>query len=161
MMIFKKAIPRRAFLRGVGTTLALPLLDAMIPAFARGSSAVSQPAVGMSFVYVPNGMIMEKWTPAAEGAAFELPPILEPLAPFRDQLLVLSGLNHNEAATLPGEGENAPHERAGAAYLTGIHPKMEVNLGVSVDQIAAQELGKHTQLASLELSLDPSMVGGS
>jgi uncharacterized protein DUF1552 len=161
MMIFKKAIHRRTFLRGVGTTLALPLLDGMVPALARAASAASKPAVRMSFVYVPNGMIMERWTPATVGTGFEMLSILEPLTPFRDQLLVLSGLNHSEAATLPGEGENAPHERAGAAYLTGVHPKMEVHLGVSMDQIAAQELGKHTQLASLELSLDPSQVGGS
>ncbi|MBI3895041.1 MAG: DUF1552 domain-containing protein [Acidobacteria bacterium] len=161
MMIFKKAIPRRTFLRGLGTTLSLPLLEGMVPALAGGANQAARPVSRLTFVYVPNGMIMEKWTPATEGTAFELPPILEPLSRFRDQFLVLSGLNHNAAAALPGEGEQAPHERAGAAYLTGIHPKKEVNLGISLDQIAAQELGKHTQLASLELSLDPSSTSGA
>jgi len=156
MMIFKKAIPRRSVLKGLGASLALPLLDGMVPAL----SAAPAPPRRIGFVYVPNGMIMEKWTPEKEGAAFELPPILEPLAPFRDQLLLLSGLNQNMAAALPGEGEQAPHERAGATYLTAVHPRKEGHVGVSVDQVAAQQLGQHTQLASLELSLDPSAIAG-
>src|SRR5579864_4438462 len=92
MMIFKKAIHRRAFLQGLGTTLALPLMDSMIPAFAAASDAAAQPARRLSVLYVPNGIIMEKWTPAKEGAGFELTPIMEPLAPFRDRMLVLTGL---------------------------------------------------------------------
>ncbi len=153
MTITNKAIPRRTILRGMGAALALPLLDAMAPAFAavRGTSA--RQATRLSFVYAPNGMIMDHWTPALEGAAFKLTPTLEPLAPFRDRMLVLSGLSHNEAYPQPGEGEVAPHERAGATFLTGVHPKMEGNVGISVDQIAARELGKRTQLASLELGL--------
>ena len=160
-MIFKKAIPRRTFLRGAGATLALPLLDGMVPAFAATDSTAAKPAARLSIVYSPNGMNMAKWTPAAEGAAFELSPTLEPLAPFRDQLLVLTGLNNNTGDALPGEGENAPHERAGAVFLTGVHPKREGHVGISVDQIAAKEFGKHTQVASLELGLHSNEVVGA
>ena len=159
MIITKKAIPRRAFLQGVGASLALPLLDAMVPAFAQSRPAV-KPVRRLSFVYTPNGMIMEAFTPPTEGANFPLTPILEPLAAFRDQFLILSGLNNNAADPLPGEGQTAPHERAGATYLTGVHPKREGQVGVSVDQIAAQELGKETQLASLELGLHNTDVVG-
>ncbi len=161
MMIFKKAIPRRTFLRGAGATLALPLLDGMVPAFATKLDTAAQSPVRLSIVYSPNGMNMAKWTPAAEGAAFELSPILKPLASFRDRRLVLTGLNNNAGDALPGEGENAPHERAGAVFLTGVHPKREGHVAISVDQIAAKELGKHTQVASLELGLHSNEVVGA
>jgi len=160
MIITGKHIPRRTILRGMGTALALPLLDAMIPALAAGPSTAASRAKRLSFVYAPNGMIMNSWTPMAEGAAYELTPTLEPLAAFKDRMLVLTGLNHNSALPLPGEGESAPHERAGATFLTGVHPKMEGNVSVSVDQIAAQKLGKNTQLASLEMGLHVSSVVG-
>ena len=160
MMIFKKAIPRRTFLRGVGVTLALPLLDGMVPAFAGTLDTAAKPKVRLGFVYVPIGAIMDKWTPAAEGAAFEFTPTLEPLAPFRDRLLVLSGLANNDGDEIPG----GPHSRASAEWLTGVHPTQTegVNLqaGISVDQIAAKELGQHTQLASLELAVDPTELVG-
>jgi hypothetical protein len=163
MMVFKKAIPRRTFLRGVGATLALPLLDGMVPAFAAPFDTAARPAIRMGFVYVPNGIVMNKWLPAAEGAGFELTPILRPLAPFRDHMLVLSGLDQKSANALPGEA-GAFHTRAMAAYLTGVHPKQtegpDIAAGVSVDQLAAKELGKHTQLASLELCLDPVEAAG-
>jgi hypothetical protein len=157
MMIFKKAIPRRTFLRGAGATLGLPLLDAMIPAMAAavGDAAAKSPA-RLSFVYVPNGIIMNQWTPAVEGSSFELTPILKPLARFQDRLLVVSGLAQHNAEALDGEG-SGDHSRASATYLTGVHPRKtegaDIQAGVSVDQIVAKELGKHTQLASLELSL--------
>ncbi|MBI4464009.1 MAG: DUF1552 domain-containing protein [Acidobacteria bacterium] len=163
MMIFKKAIPRRAFLRGMGTTLALPLLDGMVPALAGAVGTAAKPAVRLSVVYVPNGIIMDKWTPAAEGTAFDLPPILEPLAPFRDRLLVLSGLAQNEGRARPGEA-GGDHSCGCATFLTGVRPKQtegaDLHVGISADQIAAKELGKHTQLASLELGLDPNEVVG-
>jgi hypothetical protein len=106
---------------------------------------------------------MNKWTPATEGAGFELTPTLEPLAPFRDSLLVLSGLNHESGRALSGEN-TGDHARAGASYLTGVHPKKtegaDTQAGISADQIAAKELGKHTQLASLELGVDsPELLG--
>ncbi len=159
MIITQKHIPRRTILRGMGTVLALPLLDAMVPALAAGPSTAAR-AKRLSFVYAPNGMIMNQWTPTIEGAAYELTPTLEPLAAFKDRMLVLTGLNHNSALPLPGEGESAPHERAGATFLTGVHPKMEGNVSISVDQIAAREMGRDTQLASLEMGLHISSVVG-
>ena len=160
MMIFKKAIPRRTFLRGVGTSLALPLLDGMIPAFA----AVPKAAKRMSFVYVPCGRIMDAWTPVAEGTAFELPQVLQPLAPYRDRFTVLTGLSQLSALSAPGE-EVGVHERPCGAYLTGVHPKWtdgdDVRNGVSLDQVIAHQFGKETQLASLELSLDAAGIVGA
>ncbi|HEV8613723.1 MAG TPA: DUF1552 domain-containing protein [Gemmatimonadales bacterium] len=163
MMIFKKAIPRRTFLRGVGATLALPLLDGMVPAMASTLDTAAKPAGRLSIVYLPNGIIMDKWTPAVEGAGFELTPILAPLAPFRDRMVVLTGLNHESGRALSGEN-TGDHARAGATYLTGVHPRKtegaDVQAGISMDQIAAKELGKHTQLASLELGVDtPELLG--
>ena len=163
MMIFNKAIPRRTFLGGLGTTLALPLLDAMVPSFARGAQTAATPIKRLSIVYLPNGVMMDKWTPAAEGAGFELTPILEQLAPFRNQMLVLTGLAHGTGRALPGEN-TGDHARAGATYLTGVHPRKtegaDTEAGISMDQIVAQELGKQTQLASLELCMDtPELLG--
>jgi len=157
MMLFKKMIPRRAFLRGAGTTLALPLLDAMVPAFAR--AAAVQTPLRLGYVYLPVGRIMEKWTPKTEGAGFEFTPTLKPFAPFRDQVLVLSGLNIQAADPLPGEA-GGNHARPCASYLTGVHPKPRGALGISVDQVVAKEFGKHTQLASLEVGLDPPEFAG-
>jgi hypothetical protein len=162
MMIFQKRIPRRTFLRGVGATLALPLLDGMIPAFA-APLETARP-LRLCFVYVPNGIIMDKWTPKEEGAAFQLTPILQPLAPFRDRMLVLSGLAHNNAEAQAGEGAG-DHARAAAVFLTGTHPKktegFDFRTGTSIDQVAAKELGKQTQLASLEVGLDPNEIVGA
>src|SRR5579864_5220511 len=97
MMIFKKALPRRTFLKGAGAALALPLLDSMVPAFAGPADAAAKPVIRMGIVYVPNGIIMGKWTPRTEGAGFDMTPILEPLAPYRDRVLVLSGLDQKAA----------------------------------------------------------------
>ena len=160
-MIFHKAIPRRTFLRGLGTTLALPLLDSMVPAFARAADTAAQKR--LSIVYLPNGVMMDKWTPATEGANFALTPVLEPLAPFRNQMLVLTGLAQNTGRALAGEN-TGDHARAGATYLTGVHPRKtegaDTEAGVSMDQLVAQELGKQTQLASLELCMDtPELLG--
>ena len=171
MMIFKKAVPRRAFLRGIGATMSLPLLDAMVPALgaARQNPAI-KPGMRLGFCYFPNGAIPTKWTPKGEGAAFELSPILEPLTSFRDSLLVLSGLDNREALGTPGEigGE---HARACAAFLTCVHPHMttvtgnfghyDPYVGESIDQIAAKEFGKLTELASLELGTESMAAVGS
>ncbi len=156
MMVFKKSIPRRSFLRGAGVALSLPLLDAMIPAFA----APAKPPLRLGFVYCPNGMRMEQWKPVREGRDYELTPTLQPLAAFRNDFLVLGGINQDIAYAWPGEGDNAPHERAGGAFLTGAHPTRGGELGVSVDQIAAAEMGRETQLASLELGLHNTDVVG-
>jgi Protein of unknown function (DUF1552) len=133
MMIFKKTLPRRTFLRGMGTTLALPLLDSMVPAFATTDDPLVKPRVRLGYIYLPAGRIMNRWTPQTEGAGFELTPTLEPLAPFRDQLLVLSGLNVKAADSEPGEAVGN-HARPCAAYLTGVHPKPGRGVGISVDQ---------------------------
>ena len=153
MMIFKKAIPRRTFLRGVSATLALPLLDSMAPAFAGPQARATRPS-RLSVVYVPNGIIMKHWTPTAEGANFEITPTLQPVAPFRDQILLVSGLGNQAAVPPKGERPAGPHASASGAFLTGVYPKPPAQAGISLDQIVAKELGKDTQLASLELTLD-------
>ena len=164
MIVTKKYLPRRTFLRGLGATLALPLLDSMVPALASVENAAVKPIRRLFTGYVPNGVIMDQWTPAAEGSAFDLPMILEPLKPFRDQLVVVSGLTCEAAMPLPGEG-SGDHVRAAASFLTGVHPKRtegpDIRGGLSMDQIAAREFGKDTQLASLELALDPNELVGA
>ena len=165
MMIFRKTIPRRMFLRGVGTTLALPLLDAMIPAMAAPAAKAGKSPIRLGVVYAGNGMWpMDKWTPKTEGAGFELTPTLEPLARFRDQLLVLSGLAHKEAMPIEEDG-TSDHSHAFATFLTGVRPKYtagkDFRVGVSMDQLAAEELGKDTQLASLEVGLFLSELVGT
>ena len=156
-MIFNKTIPRRTFLRGTGVALALPFMDAMVPVF--GATDAGTRPTRLSFIEVPNGIIMNNWTPTVEGAGFELTPILEPLAPFRDRMLILSGLDQNEARRLEGE-LGGDHPRACTAFLTGTHAKMtsgaDIQAGISVDQIAAKEFGKYTQLASLEVGMESS-----
>ena len=160
MLLTRKAISRRTVLRGLGTALALPALDAMAPALARG--AARQP-LRLGFVYVPNGIIMKRWTPAEEGANFALTPALEPLAPLRDRLLVLSGLAQKNGRDL-GDGPG-DHARAAASYLTGVHPKKtegaDIQNGVSVDQVAAQALGDATRFPSLELGLEGGGLVGN
>jgi hypothetical protein len=163
-IITKKYLSRRTVLRGLGASLALPWLDGMVPAFADIGSTAARPPRRMGAIYAPNGMNMWDWTPKAEGTAFELSPILQPLAAFRDQVVVLSGLDNNAADQVPGEG-SGDHSRSSAGYLTGAHAKKtegaDLHNGISMDQIAARELGKHTQLASLELALEANdMAGG-
>jgi len=160
MFITKKALSRRTFLRGAGTTLALPLLDAMIPAL----SAAGKPTPRLGFIYVSNGVIQNQWIPAATGGKFDLPAILQPLAPVRDHVNILSGLSHLQADTF-GDG-TGDHPRSSAVWLTGLHaydrtrPGVEVRLATTADQIAVREIGKGTQVASLELSVDfPTQAG--
>ena len=162
MIITNKTIHRRAFLRGAGASLALPLLDSMIPALANAQNRL-KPVTRLGIVYVPNGVIMDRWTPKSEGSDFEITPILQGLSPYRNQMLLLSGLNHNEARQLPGEAAG-DHPRACAAYLTGVHCKQtsgaDARAGLSFDQIAAKELGKQTELSSLELGIESAEVVG-
>jgi hypothetical protein len=158
MIITKQSLPRRAFLRGMGVTLALPLLDAMTPAL----SAAPKPVVRLGFVYVPNGIIMEKWTPKSDGANFEFMPTMKPLEAFRDRLLVFSGLAQVQGRAL-GDGAG-DHARAGATWLTGAHPKKsEITLraGISADQVAAQTLSRHTQFGSLEFGIESNQLAGN
>ena len=164
MIITKHSLPRRTFLRGVGASLALPLLDSMVPAFAAVRSSAAKPVPRLFTGYVPNGVIMDQWTPAAEGALTDLPATLQPLTPFKDKLLVVSGLADAPAFPLPGEG-TGDHVRAAATFLTGVHPKKtdgpDIRGGTSMDQIAAQTLGTETVLTSLELAIDPNELIGA
>jgi hypothetical protein len=162
MIVTRKAIPRRTVLRGLGATLALPLLDSMVPAFTSLRAAAS-PVRRLGVVYVPNGVVMKNWTPAAEGA-FEMTPTLEPLAPFKDRLLVLSGLNSKPPAGLTGANIGV-HARASTRFLTDVPPKhtnnAEIHAGVSMDQMFAKQAGQETQLSSLELCLEGRDFAGS
>ena len=155
MLVPKHNLPRRTILRGMGATLALPFLDAMLPPFTvRGRAA--QPVHRFQTFYVPNGMAMDYWTPKGEGAAFELSPILEPLAPFRDQMLVLSGIKASW---------NYIHAGASGSFLTGTprggKTEIEIFADVSMDQLLARHFASDTQVASLELSMDAPANAGA
>src|SRR5258705_9444299 len=162
MVITGKFVDRRTFLRGTSAALALPLLDAMTPALAADTAR----PIRMGFVQVPNGIMNlgNEFAPkGAGGALTELPRTLQPLADFKDRMLVFSGLDNQQAAGL-GFEVAGDHPRACTAWLTGTHAKMtsgaDLHAGISVDQIAAKEFGKYTQLASLEIGLEaPEIVG--
>ncbi|MBL8175569.1 MAG: DUF1552 domain-containing protein [Bryobacterales bacterium] len=158
-----KHLPRRTFLRGIGASIGLPFLDAMTPAFAAPAKAAGKPPIRMAFVYVPNGIVMPEWTPSAEGAAFSFQRTMEPMAPHKDKLLVLSGLTHNGGRAL-GDGPG-DHARAASSFLTGMHPRKtagaDIKIGISVDQAAAQAIGSATRFASLELGLEDGRLVGS
>jgi len=148
---------RRTLLRGLGASIALPALDAMTPARA------AAPPLRMAFAYVPNGIIMENWTPAADGTAFDLPRVLQPFAPLREKTLLLSGLAHvNGRALGDGPGD---HARAAATFLTGVHPRKtagaDIKNGISADQLAAQSIGGNTKFASLELGIEHGRIVGN
>lgn len=160
MIISKKAIPRRAMLRGMGSMLALPLLDSMVPALAALQKTVARPINRFGVMYVPNGMIMKNYLPLTEGAAFELTPTLSALAPFREHVLVLSGL---ECIPTPGRPGGA-HAKASTRFLTDVSPPLSetwLDAGISMDQILAQEMGKQTQVASLELAMESGETAGA
>src|SRR5215204_4294460 len=152
MFITKKRLPRRTFLRSVGATLALPLLDSMIPARTLLAQTAAKPLPRLGFVYVPHGAIMDKWTPAAVGGGFEFTPILKPLEPFRDRLNVISGLGHRAADT------TAVHSLSPTTWLSGVRPKatqgVDAFAGITADQIAAQAIGQDTVLPSMELATE-------
>ena len=157
MMITKKAIPRRTMLRGVGATLALPLLDGMVPALTAMAKTPARRVARFCAVYVPNGIIMKDWTPAAEGSAFELSPTLKPLEAHRRQLLVLSGLDNTGASSRTGNPGS--HAKPAGAFLTGVEPlqttsSSSLDLGISMDQILAKTISQDTPLPSLELGLE-------
>jgi hypothetical protein len=152
MFITKKAISRRTLLRGMGTALALPLLDGMVPALTAIGKSGGAPPMRFGAIYVPMGMIMENWTPKTTGAGFDLTPIMQPLAPFKSQLTVVSGLNN------AGVG----HPGAASAFLTDVRAKGGANIlaGVSMDQHIAQKIGQDNKLPSLETGLESlAMVG--
>jgi Protein of unknown function (DUF1552) len=155
MAFLTKSLPRRTLLRGFGSSLALPFLEAMLPPFSLSAKTAAKPVHRFQTFYVPNGMAMEYWSPKAEGSDFELSPILEPLAPYRNQMLVLSGIKANW---------NYIHAGASGSFLTGTprggRNEVEIIADVSMDQLLARHFAKDTQVASLELSMDlPANAG--
>jgi Protein of unknown function (DUF1552) len=157
--ITRRHLSRRAVLRGMGAAVALPWLDAMTPAFAAEPSRLLR----LAFVYVPNGVIPQAWTPFGVGRDYEVSRILKPLESFRNDLVVVSGLAHHNAEAL-GDGPG-DHARAGGCFLTGVHPRKtagaDIHNGVSADQIAAQAIGTKTRLPSLELGCEDSRTVGN
>jgi hypothetical protein len=171
MMFSNKPLPRRTFLRGLGATVALPFLDSMVPAFSSVTKAAGNTPVRLGYMYTPNGIVgaCDKsprpfmWTPKTVGSNFEFSPTMKALEPFREQVNVFSGLAQVTGRAL-GDGPG-DHARATATFLTGVHPfktgGANFKLGISADQIAAKELGKYTQLSSLELGLEPQPLAGN
>ncbi len=162
MIVMKKAISRRTVLRGMGTAVALPLLDAMVPALTAQVKTPARAVRRLGVVYHPNGVIYENWLPKGVGRDFTLSRTLAPLAPFRDRLIVVTGLSSHQAEAL-GDG-GGDHSRASGSYLTGVHVKKSdsvVENGISMDQIAARSFEKETQLSSLQLTADDNSLVGS
>ena len=162
MMITRKAMGRRTLLRGMGTAMALPLLEAMIP----GAKAAEEAAAArkrLQVIYVPNGMMMENWTPATAGEGYALSPTLKPLEPYREKFAVFSGLSHIQSEAL-GDGAG-DHGRCCGGYLTATHVKKtegaDITAGVSMDQMVAKRFGELTQIPSLEVGLEPPSLVGS
>src|SRR5271155_1291138 len=156
--ITKKHLPRRTFLRGMGVTMALPLLDSMVPAQTPLAKTAAQPQIRLGLCFIPHGAVMANWTPIGDGANFKLSRTLAPLAPYRDQLVVVSGLAHRNAGPA-GPGDNGgDHTRSPSVFLNGVHPKRtdgaDIQAGVTIDQIAAQKIGQQTPLPSLELATE-------
>src|SRR5215831_17788509 len=160
MIITKKAIHRRTMLRGLGATLALPLLDGMIPALTAQTRTAAKPVHRFGVMYVVNGMIMDQWTPKADGRGYELSPALASLAPHRDRFTVLT---HLACVPTPGRPGGA-HAKASTRFLTDVSPPTSetwLDAGISMDQILAQETSKRTQLASLELAIENGETAGA
>lgn len=162
-MILKRTfLSRRMLLRGCGAAIALPLLDVMHPAMASVRRTARPPSCRMFVNYVPNGIIMKHFTPPAGTLTFELPRVLKPMAPYRDSLLLISGMQqHWGFANQDGAGD---HSRAAASYLTGVHVKKtsgaDIQVGISMDQVVAQHIGHATRLPSLELTCEDGRVVG-
>jgi hypothetical protein len=150
MFISKCSIPRRQVLKGMGAALSLPLLDAMVPAVTHAAQTAARPQMRAGFVYIPHGVIMREWTPAAGGAGFEFTPILKPLEPFRDSLVVVSNLTRAEA--------NNNHAVSSGCWLTGVSPKRtdgpDFRIGVSVDQVIAKQIGQDTTFPTMEVATE-------
>ena len=158
MVLTKKHISRRTLLRGVGATISLPLLESMVPAQTPLAKTAANPQIKLGLCFIPHGAVMSNWTPIGEGTDFKLSRTLTPLAPYRDQLVVVSNLAHKMAAP-GGPGDNGgDHTRAPAVFLNGVHPKRtdgpDIQAGVTIDQIAAAKIGQDTPLPSLELATE-------
>ena len=151
MFITKKHLSRRTFLRGAGVTIALPLLDAMIPASTALAQTAAAPMLRAGFIYFPHGAIMNEWTPTAEGTNFELPTILKPLEPFKKQLTIVSGLQNRAAIAPP------VHALSPGTWLSGVAPRKSQSPwgGVTIDQMIAKKIGQETPFPSLEVGIEP------
>jgi hypothetical protein len=153
MFITKMSLPRRTFLRGMGATVALPLLDAMVPAFTALAKTDANPRVRFGAVYIPNGAIVDEWFPADVGAGFELKPILKPLEPFKDSLVVVNNLTRSHPGSQVGD-----HAVSSAGFLTGVWPKRteaeDVLAHTTIDQIVAKQIGQETPFPSLEVATE-------
>jgi hypothetical protein len=163
MIITRKSLSRRAILKGLGAAIALPALDAMIPALSAASKVSGVAPRRMAFMYVPNGIIMDQYTPATAGADYQMTRLLEPLAAYREDFMVLSGLTLNGGRAL-GDGAG-DHARAASSFLTSAHPVKtsgaDIKVGVSVDQMAAQAVGDQTKFPSIELTCEDGRLVGS
>ena len=152
--ITKKHLSRRTLLRGMGVSVALPLLDSMVPAQTPLAKTAASSKSRLSCIYVPHGATMDKWTPAAEGKGFQFTEILTPLDKFRDRVTVVSNLAHPAAGGV-GSDAGADHARSAAVFLSGVHPEKDsIRVGPTIDQIAAQQIGQDTPLPSIELSIE-------
>ena len=150
----RKYLSRRTMLRGMGVSIALPLLDSMVPAQTPLAQTAAAGKTRLSCIYVPHGAIMDKWTPAADGKAFEFPEILGSLEKFRDRISIVSNLAHPAAGGV-GSDAGADHARSAAVFLSGVHPEQgSIHVGTTIDQIAAQHIGQDTPLPSMELSIE-------
>jgi hypothetical protein len=161
MFVTKKSLSRRTILRGMGAGVALPFLDAMIPAFTPLAKAAARPRLRFGAIYFPNGAIMQQFTPATAGAGFEFTPILKPLEAFKDALLVVTNLTRSHPGSQVGD-----HAVSAAGFLTGVWPKRteaeDVLANTTIDQIVAQQIGQDTPLPSLEVATEDftGYVGG-
>jgi len=163
MYISKMALPRRTFLRGMGITIALPLLDAMVPAMSVLANSAAKPVKRLGFVYTPNGATMSAWTPSSDGTLSELSPTLSPLEKFKQHVFVPTGLSQKQAESF-GDG-NGEHSRGQTVWLSGVHPKRtegaDVQAGITIDQIAAQTICKDSPLLSIEMALEQNYLVGN
>jgi hypothetical protein len=154
MFISKRHMPRRTFLRGIGATVALPLLDAMVPAMAATPSGTSR----YSFLHVPHGAAPGYWRPTGSGKNWELSRILQPIAPFKDSISIISGTDHRMATSLSPEESAGDHSRTAAVYLSSAHPKrtegQDIEAGITIDQVLANKIGQSSPLPSLELCIE-------
>ena len=150
MYITKKHLSRRTFLRGAGVAVGLPLLDAMIPSLTALAQTAAAPKPRMGFLYLPHGAIMEQWTPATEGTGWEMPAILKPLAPFQKQITIVSGLENKPTIAPPVHALNP------GTWLSCVTPRatQEPYAGITIDQMAAAQIGQDTPLPSLEVATE-------
>jgi hypothetical protein len=158
MFLTKTHLSRRTFLNGMGVTIALPLLESMIPAATPLAQTSAAGRTRLGCIYIPHGATMDKWTPATDGTGFELSEILAPLEPFRDQVNVISDLSHPQA--YGGGSATANHNRSAATFLSGAHAEAgpQAHLGITMDQFAAQKMGQDTPLPSLELMIEEASL---